>query len=191
MRICKITNNEVKSVVARTVKSKDDKLYYNISFGSKGCKKNNKLWELYMLLDVKYFKPETIQDTMVLDQDNYSLRPFKNKDGEVIKDKMNNDLYVLTQDDASFNKRDVLLFWEIPNFNESKVNYKIEGNHTVIGEGRLGRERGKMTYSSPAVVVELIGDCILSWESENYNQKIVFDYKKNNFEIGIINNKKE
>lgn len=190
MRFVKIANNGIKNVVARTIKSKNDnKLYYNITFGSNGNFKDKKLRELRLLMNINFFVPKTLQDELNLDQDDYILNPYKDKDGQVKKDIYGNTIYIVGKDDAYFHKRDIILFWEIPNYNENNIQYKIEGDHNIIGEGQLGKERGENTYISPAVIVELNGDCTLSWTSLKYKQELKFDYAKGQFEIGIIENR--
>lgn len=189
MKFVKIANNEIKNVVARAIK-KSDKLYYNINFGSNGTFKNKKLKELHLLLNVRFFIPNNLQDELVLDQDYYILNPYRNKEGQIIKDKYGNIVYIVGKDDAYFHKKDVVLFWEIPNYNEIDVEYKIDGNYNIIGEGSLGKERGEETYSSPAVIVELNGNCTLSWKSKKYKQEIKFTYDSGKFDIGIIEYKR-
>lgn len=189
MKFVKIANNEIKDVVARAIK-KADKLYYNINFGSNGTFKNKKLKELHLLMNIRFFMPKNLQDELILNQDYYILNPFRNKDSQVVKDNYGNTVYIVGKDDAYFHKKDVVLFWEIPNYNETDVCYKIQGDYNIIGEGSLGKERGEKTYSSPAVIVELNGDCILSWESTKYKQEIEFNYKNGQFNIGIVENKR-
>lgn len=185
MRLVKILNNIVGPVTARAIKNKDNKLYFNITFGSIGVN----LWEVRMLLDNKYFTPKTLQDTLTLDQDNYVITPFKNSNSENIQDGRGNSIYLLREDESAVHKKDVLLFWEIPNYNDKNVKYTINGIHNVIGEGVTGKERGNDFYTSPAVIVELLSDCTLKWESDTHTQTVNFDYANGKFSIGLIENK--
>lgn len=183
MKLIKVSNTGVSKVEAKLIKTRNSK-HYNICFGSKG----NGLWEVRLLLDKRFFKPDDNVNEIELKDDNYVIYPYKDKDGKVVKDQQGNILYIVTIDRASFHKRDVLLFWEIPNFNDINVTYDIEGSYNLIGEGFTGKERGDTIYRSPALVLELMSDVKLTWKSDTRQQIILFNYNTGTFEAKDITN---
>jgi len=183
MKILKLDHIGIKNAKAVVFKNKkNNELYFNIKHGS------SKFWVWSASLDKKYYKPKNDNDVLELSENDYILIPIKGKK-EVLKDKKNNTLYFISKDYMEIHKNDILLLWEIPNKNYTSVKYKVEGNASVIGTGMAGKERDNVKYTSPAPVVEILGNCKLTWEAvdvngDKYKQEI--EYKNNNFNISDI-----
>lgn len=175
---------------------KTNELFYNLRLGSTG----DKTWEYVLLFDKRQFNPKEITDKLLLENNNYVIKPIKEKqsDGKFTlkKDGKNNVHYVVSEDSSSFHKKDLILIWELPNRNFTKIEYKIKGPHNVLAEAIAGKERSKETFTSPIVLLELLGDCELSWvgiqdTGDILEQNIIFKYETGQFTINLIKPKGE
>lgn len=165
MRVQTLTAVTSSAAIATVYNNRRNKaLYFNIKHGSQGTE----LWAYSCELSKDYFIPELPSDELKLDQDNYVLIPVK-KNGSVVKDKKGNALYMLTVDHNHNHRRDLLLFWEIPNVNYIDVTYSISGMANEIGKGWSGKDRGEYVFKSPAPVLEVYGDAMLEWSAKNKN----------------------
>jgi hypothetical protein len=164
-----------------TKRKKSNNLYFNIRHGSMG------LWVYILSLDAVYFKPKQDDQSLELTGDNYILLPIK-KNGEVAKDNNGNTIYSLTIDEMQNHKKDIILFWEIPNRFYTDINIKLSGMVVKLGEGSTGRIRDGVPYTSPAPVLEIVGDCKLEWtgldkEGKTVGQVINYIYADENWTI--------
>lgn len=163
MRVLKLTAVTSSPAIATVYNNRRNKeLYFNIKHGSQGTE----LWAYSCELSKDFFAPETPSAELKLDQDNYVLIPVK-KNGDLVKDKKGNALYMLTVDHNHNHRRDLLLFWEIPNVNYTDVGYSISGMANEIGKGWSGKDRGEYIFKSPAPVLEVYGDAVLEWHAQN------------------------
>lgn len=187
MRLQKLTSLKILPVVAQVHKNKtNNSLYYNIKHGTHG----EGLWMYSCGLYKPYFTPENEGDKLEMKDDNYIIKPVK-KDNVILRDKKKNVVYNITIDLSETHKKDIIVFWEIPNKNYLEVSFKVSGLATLLGEGISGKERGEVLYSSPAPVIEVLGDCELYWtgkdiENKNISQTIKYDYAKGEWDIQPI-----
>jgi len=186
LKILKLTTSEANPVIATVPNRSKDKMYFEIQHGSKG----NTLWMWTANLAYQQFNPKDMADTIQLKDDNYFIKTLF-KEGRPTEDKQGNVNYLITTDNMHNHKKDILLLWEIPNVNNNaNIQYKIEGMVSELGIGYTGRERGSVIGKAPAPVLEIIGDCVLSWSSEKdgtlSTQVIKYDYSKASWDIGII-----
>jgi hypothetical protein len=195
MKILRLTSINVGPVIAQTFKKSKDanNIYFNIKHGSAG--KN--LWVYSCGLHSVHFKPANEKDSLELSGDNYILRPIKKRVGGseddkiVLKDKIGNTLYSISIDNMRHHKKDIILFWEIPNNNYTDVSYTTSGNVSELGKGWIGKERNEKLYSSPAPVLEIQGNCSLEWVAVDIDgfkikQTIKYDFEKANWDISPI-----
>lgn len=180
MKLLRLSNNDVLPVIAKAYEYKN-KLQYFIKFGNVG----KDLWELRLMLNNKYFVPNSKEDKLEMTDDDYFLTPVKDKDGNILKDNINNQLYMISKDDNGYHKKDVVLFWEI--FINNKYDYTINGDYNIIGKGYSGKERNDKLYIYPIVAIELLSDCELTLDTESYTKNIKFNYNITKFDIGITN----
>lgn len=182
MRILTLTSEGIKPAVATVFKDKD-KSHYNIKHGSRG--KDTHV--LSYGLDKTFFDPVKLdQSTYELKDDNYILIPIK-KDGIQVKDRNGNCLYSISIDNVRNHKKDAILILEIPNNNYTEVNFTTTGNVSVLGQGIIGKTRSDKLYSSPAPILEIYGDCVLTWTGKNGDDIVtggfVYNRVSNDFTI--------
>ena len=177
MKIKKLTTNLLLPVKADVVanKNKDkNSIYYNIKHGGRG----DGLFTYTIGVDKRLFKPTNTDDRLEFIDENYILLPIYENNVRK-QDSKGNYLYFISTDGMEDHKNDYLLLWEIPNKFYMDVKYEINGDVKLIGEGSLGRTRGITSYTSPAPVLEIYGNCELSWSglSEDgnlYKQRVTF-----------------
>lgn len=161
MRILKLTAVSCSPAIATVYSNRKNKeLYFNVKHGSQG----SDLWAYSCELNKDYFKPDSASAELKMDADNYVIIPVK-KNGQLVTDKKDNTLYMVTIDHNQNHKHDLLLFWEIPNVNYTKVEYKLSGMVNCIGTGWSGKERGNICFKSPAPVLEVYGNAVLEWSA--------------------------
>ena len=194
MIIRRLTSKEIQLAKAATVVSKDKKtLYYNLRHGTYG----RGLYKWWCSFSTKFFVPENVTDTLVLEDDDYIIVPIKDNKNGGLKRASNGDVcYTITKDDMEYHKSDILLLWEIPNKNYINVDYEIEGSGEQIGRGVTGKQRGDVMCRSTAPVLEITGDVTLTWEAKDINGKrfkqvIVYDSSVNSWDIQPIKELKE
>lgn len=171
-------------------------LFYNLRLGTTG----DGTWEYVLLFDKRTYIPTNVSDKLVLDGNNYIIKPLKTKDQEgkhqLIKDGQDNVQYIVSEDGSSFHKKDLILVWELPNRNFTKIDYNIKGSHNILATAITGKERNGKTYVSRIVLAELLSDCELHWEGEQdtgdiLEQTISFKYETGQFTINLIKSKGE
>lgn len=158
---------------------------YTVDIGSTG----KDLWKYFMKLGrtiTNDLTPDVKE--VVLDKNNYYIRPIRNKDGEAIKDKLGNIKYKIEEDPTDAFKNDIILFMEIPNKNYTDVEYKVTGSATVIAKAFVGKDRADITTKSPALVLEIIGNFALTYTAKDQDGNKVsgkheFDYKNRRFTV--------
>jgi len=131
----------------------------------------------------------------VLDDNKYTLTPYRSG-GDICTDVLGNTNYSITLDYNTLHQRDLLVLWDIPNKNYIKVDYKVEGDSSKIGSGKNGRDRGDIVYVSPAPVIEIFGDAVLSWtgvtsDGTSHSQTSSYDYANGTWDIGRIKTTKK
>ena len=193
----KISCYDLVPCIATVYKNKKTNgLYYNLRLGTTG----EETWEYVLLFDKRYFSPEAPIDRLELNKDNYIIKPVKERDkeGKLLpkKDLKNNIIYVVGEDESSFHKKDLILIWELPNRNFTNIEYSIKGPHNILAEAKTGKERNNKVFTSPIVLVELLGDCKLSWEGTQDSgdalcQNINFKYETGQISIDTIKSKGE
>jgi hypothetical protein len=187
LKIVKLSTAETTTVTAVVPsRKKQDKLSYEIQHGSRG----NTLWMWTANLSYQHFNPKGIADTLELTGDNYFLKTLY-KDGNPTSDKQGNINYLITTDNMHNHKKDILLLWEIPNINNDKeLEYTTSGMVSELGLGFTGRERGSAIGRTAAPVLEIVGDCTLTWTTRSdthiISQTIKYDYVKSNWDIEPI-----
>jgi len=190
MKIVRLGSASVSPVVAEAykVKNKNNKesFSYNVRHGTAGPKLG--FWSV--MLDFKLGKPENKESTLLLDQNNYVLRPFA-PGGVNGTDVLGNKNYIISTDNNSIFKDDLLVLWDIHHKNYIKVEYEISGDISEIGKAYNGRDRGDIVYKSPAPILEVFGDCTLAWTGTNQNgdvfsQTFEYTYQDQKWNIGQI-----
>jgi len=185
MKIIKLNATSIDKVKAHINKKRGTgEKYFSIKHGSSG------FWIYYIMLSRNFFTLDNEDDVLELKGDDYVLKPLKRRNS-VIKDSKGNTVYCLEKDYMENHKRDNLVFWEIPNKYYTDVKHTISGMAKEIALGTVGKERNGIEFSSPAPIVEVLGDCTLSWVGKNEDGKIVqqsikYDYMSNTWDIGII-----
>ena len=142
-------------------KEKKSRTYFNILHGSKDV--GYHCYKLY--LDYKAFKDIALakKDGYVLDGNDFVLKPIYKND-EVVKNFDNQSLYNIGREDNGHLHKTTLVLWEIPNFMYTDVAFRIvSGYAVVIGKGINGIERDNIKYTSPAPVLEVMGDVVIEW----------------------------
>lgn len=195
--IRKLTAFITEPVVAKVYfHKKNSKQYYNVKHGSSSKNANNDsdLWSYSFGLAKNHFPVQDDVPELLLEGDDYIITTVK-VNGESIKDKKGNVLYNISKDDNDVHKKDIILLWEIPNKNYIDVKYVAEGTCTILGEGISGKERGDVIYSSPAPVIEILGDVTLTWSGRYFDnnngykkvsQVIKYNYANNSWDIKPI-----
>lgn len=184
MKIIKLTSSIVSKVIASTVKNKNKtKEYYNIKHGGRG----EGLHTYKMGMDERIFKVD--KSELILNDDNYILIPIYRQKKQ-LKDKADNFMYYISTDQMEDHKNDHIVFWEIPNKFYTDVKYEITGDVNTIACGTIGRSRGNVNYTSPAPILEVYGECTLSWTAiDNNGRKLeqVFTFEDGKWNIGTVN----
>lgn len=164
MRVMLLTAEQAGPARATViVNPQSGKLYYNIWHGLRSLG----FWAYVCTLNHKHFAPRTRDDVIELDKNNYALKPVMKK-GDCLKDSRDNELYCICVDEDDLSHRkNILLFWEIPNINYINVKFNTTANAALLGEGSYGKHRGKTHYISPYPVLEIMGDCTLEWSAED------------------------
>ena len=183
MRILKLDMYGIHTPEAKVYKNKQGKLYFNYHHGLK-----LKNFHLYTLsFSTRHFLPKSESDKLILKDDNYIIMPII-KDGEKLKDNNNNILYNVHVDNNKSHIKDVILFWEVPNRNYSNIKYKLEGDVELIAEASSGITRSGKLSITPMPVLDIFGDCKLSWNAvnskgENIEQTIEFNYYEDRWDM--------
>lgn len=184
MRILKLSGIDVTNVVAKAISRKNDKLYYNITVGSKNPK-----YKFYcMYLSTKCFLPKTENDELELTGNDYIISPVKSN-GENQKDSNGNNLYCIYNGGSSNYKSDIVLIWEIPNRNYTDIKYTLEGDVELLAEASDGKERSDISYISPIPILEIFGDCVLRWTGKDRFNNPVGQVVKYDYITGTWDNK--
>jgi len=189
MRVVRLNSETASPAQATVIENlRTGSLYFNIWHGRRA----QKLWSYVCSLNHKFFSPRTVNDVLELNNNNYILKPVMKK-GVCVKDTRGNELYCITIDNDPGHKQDILLFWEIPNFNFVDVTYKHSVKAALLGAGASGKIRGNNEYISPYPVLEIVGECVLSWRGKDsqgnvYSQTIEVNPKDklNTFKINEI-----
>ena len=196
MRILRLTDLKIEPMEASCytkIKDGETKRYYNVRHGS-----DEPGFHAYTCgLDVRYFKPETNSDVYRFTDDDYSLRqlyaPSTDGKKKPLIDGLGNPFYLISKDRIESSKKDMIIFWEIPNKNFISCNYTLKGMVTEVAKGYIGKKRNNVTYKVPAPVLEVIGSCELTWEAVNadnqrFSQTIKYDTVEDRWDIGILTN---
>lgn len=192
MRVVKLSDHKIENAVATVFEnSKNKKLYFNIEHGNNAVKKVSSVYRISISTD--FLIPEKSTDKVELKEDSFCLTPLKIK-GENLKTRKGHQVYILKQTIGNMSDTDLLVFWNITNkkFLEGEISYKIEGDVRLIGEGTFAIERGDTIYCTPAPVLEIYGNCVLSWKGiDNSTRKecgqiITYNYIDDKFDFKII-----
>lgn len=189
MRIEELSTGGVKpaiAVVRRNINNKT--LSFNIMHGSFGTGLG--FWSAR--LNGRFGRPTSESDMITLDKNTYDLYAVRNGSNQVMKDVLDNTLYGVTDNRVQGDSRGVIILWRIPNVNYSEVSYSLVGMCSELGSGWNGKDRGDVIYKSPAPVVEVFGDCILSWEAKTSSGETVkhvstYDSNKETWDIRYVN----
>lgn len=187
MRLVRLELYGVVPVVATTFKNKhNNRLYYNVQHGIKDTTHrvaDSKTWRYGCELRINDFLPENESDTISLADNNYTFKPIR-FNGETVKDLKGNIVHIIGINNAATDRNDVIVFWEIPNKYYTDVKHTITGECSIIGLGINGKERDGKIYTSPAPVVEILGDCTLTWSGKTENNTLITQTIKYNHQNG-------
>ena len=80
------------------------------------------------------------------------------------------------------------IFWAIDLLGSSNrlytnVNYTLQGEVRLLAEASYGKERDGINYSSPIPVLEIFGDCELTWTGTDINNHQVGQVIKYNYAL--------
>lgn len=186
MRILKLYGNNVNNVIATAIPNKNHKLYFNIMLGTRG--KPYKFYTIY--LASKHFKAKKVKEELELKGNGYLIQPVKDK-GQVIKDKHGNTCYCIYKSELNTYEKDIVLIWEVPNRYYTNISYNISGDAMVLAEACYGKYRFGVNYMSPIPVLEIFGDCELTWtgidrQNNKVGQVIKYNYAIEQWDIKPI-----
>ncbi len=151
MKILKLTlDGLLKPITAQAVE-KNSSLYYNIYHGAKSC------WEYRCAVDSRIATPRINKD-LILKEDHFIFRYLKDSENNNISDQLGNIYIVISKNSTVTHKKDILLFWDLGD-SITDLEYNIEGFANEIGIGYNGNQEIKY----PAPVIEIYGDCKLSY----------------------------
>ena len=160
-------------------------IMYTVDIGTTG----NDLWKYFMKLG-RSITDNISEGTkeVVLDKNSYCIRPIRNQDGTIIKDKLGNVRYIIEDDPTDAFKNDTIIFMEIPNLNYKDVKYEIKGRATVLAKAFVGKERDEVVSKSPALVIEVTGDFNLSYTAKDQlgndvSGEFKYDYNNGSFTL--------
>lgn len=185
MKLLKLTDYNLTTVKPYVFKDKKGNSYYNIMLGNR----DPNGFKYIIKIDKNLHDPDKEQD-ILLDQDTYFIRPYvQNK--KIVNDSKNNPCYILTNDESSVYKNDILLIWEIPNNMYENVKYVVEGNVNTLVCAYTGRTRGLKVYKSPCLLLEIFGDCVLGWSGTTINNQTItqrIEYTKHPYDwkVGLL-----
>lgn len=198
MKILRLRNNKVAPCVAycsAQYKSgvNKDKLSFMIQHGNYG----EHSWCLRTYLHRDTFPPTKSGDTLVLDKNNYTFkvqrRAIKDKNNKTIeseftKDNRGNYIYMVDKDEISLYNNNIILFWDIPITTCDDVEYQLEGNVRTLADGEYAKEYLDSVLVVPAPILEIYGDCKLSWSGLDsvrnikYKQSITYNYNRDEWD---------
>lgn len=188
MRLFKLTSTKIDTVKAIS-NGREDKFYYAVPHGNRG----NDLYCYYLSIAATFAKPDKKYDTLELTGDTFFLKPIRDKiTKQTLRDKKNNVLYFIGQDNSFKEDNSILLFWHIPYTGYENITFKIEGACDVIAKATAGKERGNVTIKAPAPIIEITGSCKLIWSGRRVSDKatveqvITYDQITDNFNIDPI-----
>lgn len=139
--------------------------YFNILHGSD----QQGYYQYKIFLDNAVFKDVALakKDGYQLVDKNYLIRPIY-RNSELMMNHDKDCLYTLTKDENGHLHNSTLVLWEIPNFLYKDVKYKVISGYVVtIGKGKNGIERNGVKYTSPAPVIEIMGDVVIEWTGKS------------------------
>lgn len=176
MKILKIENNKIGPAVAycghnvKQNESNENTYSYYIKHGSFG----KDLWAMKIYLHRKSFPPTKPGDTLILDKDDYNLSAIrkstqdsKRKSPAYLKDRNDNNIYLISQAPEYKLDDTIIVLWNIPLRNLTNIKYKLHGGATSIGEGINGKTRIDKRMKAPAPLIEVYDDCILEWTGQD------------------------
>ena len=185
MKIMRLIDSIIDVAVAdRYDDPKSKNRHYNLSHGSKGAS----TWRWYAGLDPRCFPNDS--NCVVLDNDNYNLKPVYSKN-KLLKDAKGNICYNIVTDSNPEHKHDILLLWSIPVRNCTDVEFSIDGDVDIVGTGYSGKSRGEKSTVTPAPVLEITGDCVLKWsgttkQGKSVKQTVSYRYYESHWTIGVL-----
>jgi len=170
MKAILITEIVAKPAIAVRVPGKD---YFNIKHGSIG-----KGLHKYSMGIAKSLTEDIEADHLKLETCNFDILPIR-KGKDIQKDRFGNAMYYLIENRNSSQRSDLLAFWEIPDKGLNAVSFKIDGNVVELAKGYNGKDRELKTTKVPAPVLEITGDCTLTWcgtddDGVCYGQHLVY-----------------
>lgn len=193
MKVIKVSNTKVECAKATVVKSKTNELRYKIILGSEG----DGIHPYLLGLDTRYFKPESMDDVLSLDGDNFIIKEVRDR---VTKKPMTlpckKKLFTISKSNAHTFPTDSIVIWEIPNNRYRDVTYELNGDVELLVEGgNIGKIRNDIAYTSPTLLLEIYGNCELRWKGVDKNgnivyQTVVYKYESNEFNISTIETEK-
>lgn len=164
MKILRLTTDGLLEPLTAQPIEKNDTIYYNIFHGSKTC------WEFRCAVDSRIATPKINKD-LILKEDHFIFRYLKDKDDKEILDQVGNKYIVISKNSDPSHKLDTLLFWDIEH-PVTNIEFTINGFANEIGRGYNGTE----TIKSPAPVLEIYGDCELSYTGQINDKNVAITY---------------
>jgi len=175
MRILRLDNSVISPAVAvKYTNPKTKAEYYNIVHGGMG----RDTWKWICGLDSRIFTPTS--DTLELTQTDFNLK-FVYKGNKQLKDFKDNPVYNIIRDNDPTHCSDIMLLWTIVAKGCKDITYAVDGEAIEIGKGSYGKRRGNNVYIYPAPVLEIYGDCVLTWsgtDARGMKLKQVIEYEQ-------------
>lgn len=169
MKILKLADYQLEPVTPTIFKNKRGEEFYNIVLGNRDIHG----FRYSLRLSKTSFNPK-IQPNLTLDKDDYILRPFikinNPEETKISTDKQGNMIYILDRETGLNNPQDIILIWDIPNNMYNDIKFDCKGNVNILACGYNAKTRGNVTYKSPSVLLEVYGDCSLSWKGLDNNK---------------------
>lgn len=176
MKLYNWTNDELLFVSAEVFKNRNNKEYYNIKVGSY----TSPFIGLSIQLDNTYFKVTEDKKQLVLEGNDFYIKPYKNDKEGIKKDKFGNPTIILSKTKKINN--DILI---IPDFDIRKKtfkNFKLEGDCEVIAKAIDGMIWFDKVYKYDINLIYIYGDSKIEYEFiDNDNNTIIYKliYKDN------------
>ena len=180
MKFLKLSDHKLDKLVANVYKNdKNGNLYYIVRHGDLNVKNISAQYTLS--IDSKLAKPKEESDIFVLEDETLTIKPIYVR-GSLVKNKRNEQLYTITAERSGMPDKDMFVFWYIPanRCKHGDVTYTLQGNVNLIAEARYAKDRGEVIFSTPAPVLEIYGNCVLTWsgvdlDGKKHGQSITYD----------------
>lgn len=185
MKFLELNLTGLHTPVAKVIRW-NNKLYFNYIFGLK----RPGFAQYTLAFDAKEFKPKDEEDKLELNGSDYIILPIK-RNNVSVSDRHGNVVYCAYRDRIKAHMRDIVLFWEIPNYNYTNIEYTISGDAWKMAEASSGVVRPSGITKIFMPVINIYGNTVLTWTALNSENKVVtqevkYDITTDDWDVGNI-----